>query len=80
MKTAETAPRPVAPRTKPIRITIDLEPTQHLDVKRWALEAGGAKLADVVREALQLILVDEQAAETVRTALQQRCTERRTGT
>lgn len=60
-----------AERTKPIRVTLDLRPTVHRRLKRWAATAAVTAdlpvvpLAVVLRVLSDELLADEQLAERV---------------
>lgn len=56
--------------TKPVRITVDLDPDLYKDVKRWALEAD-AKLADVTRALFRRLLDHPPTAAAIRRDLDQ---------
>lgn len=63
------APRLKAPRVKPVRITVDLAPDLHNQLKIWAATEG-VKLSDVVRALASELLSDEQLAERVRRTIE----------
>lgn len=56
--------RPEAPRVAPVRITVDLEPTLHRQVKRWAFEAE-VPIAEVVRVLLTRLTSDAALSASV---------------
>lgn len=58
-----TSPRSV--RTKPVRITVDLDPTLHRFLKTYSLDAD-AKGATVVRALLEELRDDPKLSERVR--------------
>lgn len=62
---AVVAPRPVAPRVKPVRITVDLAPDLHNQLKVWAATES-VKLSEVVRALSSRLLTDEALAAQVR--------------
>lgn len=61
------APRASAVRTRPVRITIDLDPADHRKLKAWAaqlaaeLDQPRLSLADVIRGVIRAL--DDPAAE-----------------
>lgn len=57
-----------APRQEHVRITLDLEPTLHRDMKRWAVD-NDAKLVDVARILFARLLEHPPTAAAVRQAL-----------
>lgn len=70
----KAAPRPVSPSagrrrtrpTNPVKLTIELSPEQHRELKRFALlEAEDASLADVIRAAVD-VLDDPKVAKAVK--------------
>jgi hypothetical protein len=65
-------PRTIAPRVKPVRITVDLEPDLHRRLKVWAVESDDSKLAEVVRVLAERMLDDPELAEQVRQDLHRR--------
>jgi len=60
--------RPIAPRAKPVRITVDLAPDLHRRLKVWAVESD-ASLADVLRILATRMLDDHDQGDAVRRAL-----------
>jgi hypothetical protein len=73
------APRPApaasTPRVKPVRSTVDLAPTHHVQLKAWcgetAVEVGRARVTtqDVMRALVIRLLTDEALARKVRADL-----------
>lgn len=63
-------PGTTAVRTRPVRITVDLPPSLHQEMKVWTWEAAvkrGAELplAEVVRELIRRMLADEKLAQQI---------------
>ena len=56
------------PRARKVRYTLDLEPEQHKNLKRFALEAD-ADASEVMRALLALLYTDTQVRNTVLTAI-----------
>ncbi|MDQ1041767.1 hypothetical protein [Streptomyces sp. V4I2] len=62
-------------RTEPIRVTLDLKPRQHAELKRWcngaAVDTGlpEVALAPVLRILGELLVENEELAEQVRAEL-----------
>ena len=59
------APRPHAPRVKPVRVTVDLAPDLHNQLKVWAATES-VKLSEVFRALAGELLTDAELAERVR--------------
>lgn len=65
-----------APRTKPIRVTLDLEPKQHMALKQWCNAAAvetqlpNVSLATVYRILGDLLVTDDAIAEQVQARLE----------
>ena len=55
-------------RTRKVRYTLDLEPEQHKNLKRFALEAD-ADASEVMRALLALLYTDPQVRNAVLTAI-----------
>lgn len=62
------AHRPVPPRSKPVRITLDLAPDLHRRLKLWSVQES-ATTADVLRTLAGRLLNDPELADAVRRAL-----------
>ncbi|THJ74767.1 MULTISPECIES: hypothetical protein [Frankia] len=66
------------PRTRPVRITVDLAPVDHRALKRWADDAAdevgtaGVALADVVRVLLDRLHADPALRQAVIEGLRER--------
>lgn len=78
-RTSEDAPASgsTAVRSKPVRITVDLTPTQYRHLKTWTLQAAAevgasVSLADVVRLLAGYLHEDQELAQRVTADLQQR--------
>ena len=56
------------PRVRKIRYTLDLEPGQHKNLKRFAVEAD-ADASEVMRALLVLLYTDTQVRNAVLTAI-----------
>ena len=56
----------IAPRVKPVRVTVDMEPDLHKRIKVWAVESDDLKLAEVVRVLIEEMLDKPELAELVR--------------
>ncbi|WP_412030497.1 hypothetical protein [Deinococcus yunweiensis] len=56
------------PRVRPVRFTLDLEPSVHKNLKRFALEAD-ADASEVLRALLALLHTDAQVRNAVLTAI-----------
>ena len=56
------------PRIRKIRYTLDLEPEQHKNLKRFAVEAD-ADASEVMRALLALLYVDTHVRNAVLTAI-----------
>ncbi|GGZ30484.1 hypothetical protein [Streptomyces nitrosporeus] len=73
MPAAPTAPPSV--RTKPVRVTLDLAPGDHRDLKRWcnqtavALDLSQVPLAPVLRLLGQELLANPALADRIRNRL-----------
>lgn len=61
-------PVPAPPRVRRVRYTLDLEPEQHKNLKRFALEAD-ADASEVMRALLALLHTDTQVKNAVLTAI-----------
>ena len=66
--TADAAPPPAPVRARRVRYTLDLEPEQHKNLKRFALEAD-ADASEVMRALLALLHSDTQVKNAVLTAI-----------
>jgi DUF1365 family protein len=68
---AAMAKAAIPPRVKPVRITVDLDPVLHRELKVWSAQAGISKQSDIVRVLLHLLVSGEDAelADTVRRQL-----------
>lgn len=64
-----SAARAVAPRVKPVRTTLDLEPAEHRAAKFLALEVDAPSLAALLRVLLQVAREDPDLTERVRERL-----------
>lgn len=62
----DAAARP--PRVRKVRYTLDLEPEQHKNLKRFAVEAD-ADASEVMRALLALLYTDTQVRNAVLTAI-----------
>lgn len=62
------APPPAPPRARRVRYTLDLEPEQHKNLKRFALEAE-ADASEVMRALLALLHTDTGVRNAVLTAI-----------
>ncbi|WP_216329090.1 hypothetical protein [Deinococcus aestuarii] len=62
------APPPTPPRVRRVRYTLDLEPEQHKNLKRFALEAD-ADASEVMRALLALLHTDTGVRNAVLTAI-----------
>lgn len=58
-------PRPEAPRVKPVRITVDLAPDLHNQLKVWSAQEN-VKLSEVVRALSSRMLADQDLAAQIR--------------
>ena len=58
-------PRPEAPRVKPVRITVDLAPDLHNQLKVWSAQEN-VKLSEVVRALSSRMLADPALAAQIR--------------
>lgn len=64
-----------APRTDPIRVTLDLEPAQHKALKRWCAmttidaDLTNVSLASVLRILGDLLVSDDDLADKVKARL-----------
>ena len=58
-------PRPEAPRVKPVRITVDLAPDLHNQLKVWSAQEN-VKLSEVVRALSSRMLADPALATQIR--------------
>ncbi|WP_407543345.1 hypothetical protein Q0M94_25805 (plasmid) [Deinococcus radiomollis] len=56
------------PRVRKVRYTLDLEPEQHKNLKRFAVEAD-ADASEVMRALLVLLYTDTQVRNAVLTAI-----------
>ena len=56
------------PRVRKVRYTLDLEPEQHKNLKRFAVEAD-ADASEVMRALLALLYTDTQVRNAVLTAI-----------
>lgn len=63
---ADTLAKP--PRVRKVRYTLDLEPEQHKNLKRFAVEAD-ADASEVMRALLALLYTDTQVRNAVLTAI-----------
>jgi hypothetical protein len=65
-------------RTAPVRLTVDLPPVMHRQLRGWcrdtadALGVTNVAMADAVKVLVDLMLADDQLAERVRTGLPRR--------
>lgn len=64
-ETITSAPHPAAPRVKPVRSTIDLEPDLHQRLKVWTAQES-VKLSEVFRALVAQLLEDPALADKVR--------------
>lgn len=62
---AAPAARRPAPRVKPVRVTVDLAPDLHNQLKVW-VATEGVKLSEVFRALGTQLLEDDELAERVR--------------
>jgi hypothetical protein len=62
----QPATKPVAPRVKPIRTTLDLEPADHKAAKMLTLEVDAPSLVALIRALLQCAREDPELADRVR--------------
>lgn len=62
---AASAPHPAAPRVRPVRSTIDLEPDLHQRLKVWTAQES-VKLSEVFRALVAKLLEDPALADEVR--------------
>ena len=69
--TPKADPSARAPRTKPVRVTLDLSPALHRDLKRFFaqsaldLDLNDVPLAQVLRAMAHTVLEDEDTAAAV---------------
>ncbi len=72
---AEQLPRADPPRTKSVRRSVDLSPTNHARLTQWCAETadmiGTARVTgqDVIRALIARLLMDEALAERIRADL-----------
>lgn len=63
-ETTAPARRPVVPRVKPVRTTLDLEPDLHQRIKVW-LATEGLTFSDVFRVLAERLLDDPALADEI---------------
>lgn len=66
--TTDVGPPVKPPRVRKVRYTLDLEPEQHKNLKRFALEAD-ADASEVMRALLVLLYTDTRVRNAVLTAI-----------
>jgi len=55
---------PAAPRVKPVRITVDLDPRQHKELKQFAID-NDLRSSQVIRALLDQLVNSPALADTV---------------